>query len=84
MLAREKRRSRRIDLNRAGEISSLTGQSVVGCLVLDISASGARLMVATPDVVPDYFRLNYGSESVKPKCRVRWRNDNEIGVEFFR
>jgi hypothetical protein len=40
-------------------------------VVRDISASGARLEVALPEVLPDYFRLDRGS-NVKPECRVRW------------
>jgi hypothetical protein len=75
---------RRIGLGRPGAISSLAGHSVANCVVLDISVNGARLVVSSPDVIPDYFRLNYGAKTVMPKCRVRWRNGTELGVEFFR
>jgi len=51
--------------------------------VKDISPAGACLIVPATDVVPDYFRLNYGFEELTPKCRVRWRNGNQMGVEFF-
>jgi len=83
-LPREKRRTRRIDLKRQGKISSLAGHSVAECIVVDISETGARLAVRIPEVVPDYFRLNYGAKSITPKCRVRWRRGKELGVEFFR
>jgi hypothetical protein len=51
--------------------------------VKDISAGGARLIVPAVEVMPDFFRLDYGVEGLTPKCRVRWREGNEIGVQFF-
>jgi hypothetical protein len=82
-MARDQRKHERVAWNRLGEVSSLTGHSICGCFVKDISASGARLVVPTLEVVPDFFRLDYGVEGLTPKCRVRWRNGNEIGVQFF-
>jgi hypothetical protein len=78
-----KRRYKRTEWKRPGQIISLVGQPIINCIVQDISAAGARLAVPVPDVVPDYFVLHYGSEQVKPKCRVRWRHGNELGVEFY-
>jgi hypothetical protein len=78
------RKHKRIAWNRQGKISSLTGHFISDCLVKDISPGGACLVVPVAEVVPDYFRLNYGSEDLAPKCRVRWRNGDEMGVEFFR
>ena len=83
-MAQDPRKHERIAWNRPGEVSSLTGHSICNCFVKDTSAGGARLVVPAAEVVPDYFRLNYGVEGVTPKCRVRWRDGNEIGVEFFR
>src|SRR6185312_2988225 len=38
-----------------------------------------------PEVVPDFFRLTLETtdEVLSPKCSVRWRTGNEIGVEFL-
>jgi hypothetical protein len=79
----ERRRQRRIGWRRAGRIVSLTGEAGVDCIVLDISVRGARLMVSIPELVPDYFKLDYGSKTSIPKCRVRWRDGHEFGIEFF-
>lgn len=59
----------------------MTGHSVCNCFVKDIFSGGACLIVPLPEDVPDYFRLNCGVDELK--CRVRWRNGNEMGVEFF-
>jgi hypothetical protein len=63
-------------------MTSLTGLSIGECLVRNISPAGARLTVPMSEIVPDYFRLNYGAD-LEPKCPVRWRDGNEMGVEFY-
>ena len=54
-----------------------------GCAVADISASGARLNVDTPQEVPDRFILLL-SRSGTPRrvCRTVWRSSNQVGVRF--
>lgn len=81
-LAQDPRKHTRVAWNRQGEVSSLTGHFICACFVRDISPAGARLIVPS-EVVPDYFRLNYGFEGLTPKCRVRWRDGNQMGVQFF-
>jgi hypothetical protein len=83
-MAQDPRKHTRIAWNRQGEVSSLAGHFICNCFVKDISPGGACLIVPAAEVVPDYFRLNYGVEELTPKCRVRWRNGNEMGVEFYR
>jgi hypothetical protein len=50
------------------------------CIVLDISASGARIAVARPKGLPDDVLVCIRGRI--HKCRVIWRSDGEIGVEF--
>ena len=81
----EKRTHPRRTCDESAIITSLMGETIDDCVIKDISAGGARLSVKVPDVVPDYFRLSIGGDmTLFPKCRVRWRSANEIGVEFFR
>lgn len=79
-----KRRSRRVAWNEPGKIISLTGEFMLDCLIIDISAGGARIAVGLEEAVPDYFRLHITAEALSPKCRVRWRRGNELGLEFYR
>ena len=83
---REERKSGRIKRRGAAALVSLTGVPIIECILKDISATGARISVEVPDVVPDYFKLRIreDDEQLLPKCRVRWRSGNEIGVEFWR
>ena len=62
--------------------TALTGNHIINCVVKDISVGGARLLAPVSEVVPDYFRLNYGSAK-EPKCSVRWRQGSELGVAFM-
>jgi hypothetical protein len=76
------RKYKRITWNRHGEIFSLLGRKIATCAIKDISANGARLEVDTTEKLPDCFRLHFGARE-HPKCSVRWRNGNEIGVQFL-
>jgi hypothetical protein len=33
--------------------------------------------------VPDHFKLQVRGAKLQPNCKVRWRKDKEIGVQFF-
>ncbi|MEA2952368.1 MAG: hypothetical protein QOJ96_1888 [Alphaproteobacteria bacterium] len=78
------RKSKRIKRNDGAALVSLTGALIVECIVKDISVTGARISVAVPEAVPDYFKLRIqNQDELSPKCRVRWRYGNELGVEFF-
>ncbi len=83
-MGQELRSHERIEWNRLGKITSLAGHSICDCWVKDISGNGAHLLVLMMQLVPDYFRLNYGVQKIEPKCRVRSREGNELDVEFFR
>ena len=54
-----------------------------GCVVADISESGARLNVEDIDSIPDQFMLVLSRRGdAQRKCRVVWRRPRQIGVEF--
>jgi PilZ domain len=82
-MANDVRRHHRLEWNRVGKLISLVGHPISNCMVKDISPSGARVMVPMPEIVPDFFRINYGAEDVKPMCSVRWRKDKEMGIRFI-
>lgn len=77
-----RRKHRRIEWNRDGEVFSVLGKKITTCVVKDISENGARLEIGSSEVLPDCFRLNYGADE-QPKCCVRWRKGDERGVEFL-
>ena len=77
----EKRQHKRLPWSEPAKIVSIANTPVGDCLIKDISATGARLWVRVPELVPDWFTLHM-SGGLTPKCGVRWRHGNEIGVQF--
>jgi len=54
------------------------------CVVWDISEGGARLTVANLAVIPDEFcLLSARDASSGTACRVAWRSDGQIGIQFL-
>lgn len=85
-MSRHQRINKRLFLRVATVIVALTGEPLAECIVEDISATGARITVGMPELVPDYFRLTLETrrDILSPKCGVRWRSGHEIGVEFLK
>src|ERR1700680_2332041 len=71
---------------RRSSHSAGVGHPIIECVLRDISATGACISVEVPEVVPDYFFLKMEKlgEQMLPRCRVRWRFGNTLGVEYFR
>ena len=79
----EQRKSRRQPLRQAAWISLGDHCPLVRCVLWDISDCGARLMAArSPADLPDRFILLLSEQSVQRNCRVIWRNDRFVGVQF--
>ena len=80
-LCGEQRRQPRQPVHIAAKMN--VGGSLLECLVLDISISGARVAVETPKDIPDRISICMTTRGfpIHP-CRVIWRSGCEIGVEF--
>ncbi|MEX2408909.1 MAG: PilZ domain-containing protein, partial [Rhodovibrionaceae bacterium] len=65
-----------------GELFYLNSGAAVECVVLDVSASGARLRPVDVLSCPGHFRLR-GPDGALRACEVVWRNDSELGVRFL-
>jgi hypothetical protein len=57
------------------------GRSTIDCTVKNLSATGAKLQVASVVGVPNTFDLVLGEGPPRP-CRVVWRTLRELGIEF--
>jgi PilZ domain len=52
--------------------------------LLDISEGGVKLQITEPTLVPEEFILllsRFGS--VRRRCRVVWRSDDQLGAKFL-
>jgi PilZ domain len=52
------------------------------CQLRDISATGAKIMVAGEEKLPDTFRLLMAADSSIRPVKVAWRKPGSIGVHF--
>ena len=77
----ERRRSPRIHICRAAKVIA-SEPRVYDCLVRDISALGARLEFSNAAAIPDVFELTFDAARTIRVCRVAWRTETQIGVEF--
>lgn len=57
--------------------------SVIDCTVRDLSRTGARLLVASPLGIPDWFDLRIDRNGTLYPSKVAWRSGKQIGVSFL-
>src|SRR5277367_2778825 len=77
----EERPSAPCDLALEPGMIEFHGRSV-WCLVRTLSESGAALDVIRPREIPDRFMLALPLGGASHRCRLIWRGDMEIGVNF--
>ncbi len=58
------------------------GGWAVDCLVRNLSLTGAALEVSSQSGIPQQFDLAVPGDGLKLHCRVVWRRDYRIGVQF--
>jgi PilZ domain len=55
----------------------------MGCVVRNISLSGARLEVDPTVVLPNEFELDIPHRGAMVQCALKWRKDGAAGVKFL-
>ena len=79
----EKRRSLRRGVCWNGLILDDQGSIIAQCFMMDVSASGAKLVMDAGINVPDSFVLALArNAAVRRNCEVVWRAATSIGVCF--
>jgi hypothetical protein len=74
---------RHIHRTRMLKAAKLFGQACTAdCVVQDISADGARLVLFSTESIPGTFDLSFDGARTLRFCRVVWRSPMEIGVQF--
>jgi hypothetical protein len=56
--------------------------STIGCLISNMSISGAALEIANSEAIPERFNLFFKADETRIPCRVVWREAERIGVAF--
>jgi PilZ domain-containing protein len=78
----ERRGSERLKAFLKGTLYFHHGRSSVDCLIRDLSATGARLLVPDNVKIPKLFELHVSNQPEPLPARMKWRRDDEIGVSF--
>jgi hypothetical protein len=79
----ERRASSRQRRLHGGKIVFNNGSSSIDCIVRDLSSSGARLDVASPMGIPEWFDLRINRNGACYAAKVAWRSAHQIGVMFL-
>jgi len=79
----ERRKRPRLQISIPALIHIWDGVPPVRCTILNMSSRGSLLRLEAQAVVPDNFALFLiKTGAVRRDCRVVWRRDNFLGVEF--
>jgi hypothetical protein len=79
-MSERRRRTRAISSQAA--VIACAGAKPINCVVLNFSTTGARLEFAVPTLLPETFDLVFDDSRSTLPCRVKWRKDRNVGVEF--
>ncbi|CAN1721676.1 PilZ domain-containing protein [Hyphomicrobium sp. 1Nfss2.1] len=78
----EKRKVPRRRVLKEGKIIFADGLRLLDCTIRDMSANGAKLLIANTVGLPDTFYLYEKSSGMIYPAAIAWRQPNSIGVEF--
>ena len=79
-MSRERRDTTRRHTYLPAFLYTVAGTSLGKCIVKDISENGAKIIFSAVEELPDGFLLTMGMS--RQHCRVMWRNQEEVGVQF--
>jgi hypothetical protein len=77
------RKTPRKRVNAAAFLYTTDGWPLAECRLKDISAGGARLALSVGGEVPNEFLLSLSRDgTVRRRCQIAWRAEDQIGVRF--
>jgi len=84
-MAVTKKRDIRKSLRQPGWITLEGGFAARPCVVEDMSATGAKITVDNPGVIPGSLRLAFARDARSGRpCQIVWRRGKSLGVKFVR
>jgi hypothetical protein len=83
-MSKEKRSHIRRSIAQRARIESPDGSFAGECTMIDVSAGGARLVLSTPDPLPNRFFLILSHDgALRHLCQPVWQTDTKAGVQFI-
>jgi hypothetical protein len=84
-MAAVKKRSARKSLQQSGWITLEGGFAARRCVVQNLSATGARITIDDPNMLPARLRLAFARDARTGRnCEVVWRRGKTVGIKFVR
>jgi len=82
-LRRERRRWPRHAVVQTAWLQSEHDRIPIVCVLWNVSHGGAMLALSSPHTLPDIVQIALSrDDKIGTTCRVAWRGDGQIGVEF--
>jgi PilZ domain-containing protein len=79
---KDKRKSRRQPMRYSAWIA-LSAEERHGCVLFDVSDSGARIELQDSSILPEHFLLLLSANGAARRyCNIVWREPNQVGVKF--
>jgi hypothetical protein len=78
----ERRRASRTISNLPSYVRDLATDAYIDCIVLDISETGAKVLVATPVAKDTSIELHIPAKGQVLSANVVWSNGAELGASF--
>jgi hypothetical protein len=82
MEALDKRQDARVLVLKTGSIRLGEGNAPIACAVLNVSASGACILLPSEVLIAERFELILDRDGTDHHCQVMWREGARIGVRF--
>ena len=79
---RERRKNFLVEWNSPAGMYDRRGRFTGPCIVSNFSNDGAKIIGLEPRTVPDEFILRMSPRGRAKRCRVVWRSNDGVGVEF--
>jgi hypothetical protein len=80
-MQRERRRNFRVQWNSPATIHDAQRHLDRPCILSNFSNGGAEITGVRAATIPEEFLLQITRDDIR-KCRVIWRRDDTLGVEF--
>lgn len=79
----ERRTSPRGRALKGAKIAFNQKASVMDCIVRNLTDKGALLKVPSTVGIPERFDIKLDTERAYRPCKVVWRRDDSLGIEFI-
>lgn len=65
-----------------GKLIVSDGQSVIDCVIRDMSEAGARVRITIPTMLPQQLEMLIVKNNMLYPAEVRWNRSSEAGLHF--